>query len=241
MVKLPICISGSVTKALTISRKRNPTKLDLMFGNTKLAEKEELEILGVTIDSKLTWAKHISKVSSRAGQKLGSLRKVANKLDIRGRATVYKAQVRSVMEYASLSWMSASPTTLGLLDSIQKKALRIIGTSEEKVRTELNISSLHQRRQVAAATVLYKMHTNSCPPDLKAMLPQPFVATRSSLSMPSHAFTVPVSRTVSTGRTFIPSAVQVWNSLPDSVVGDISDNGAQSFKCRVHQHLIFCA
>ncbi|PIK50568.1 reverse transcriptase [Apostichopus japonicus] len=157
---------------------------------------------------------------------------------------VYKAQVRSVMEYASLSWMSASPTTLGLLDSIQKKALRIIGTSEEKARTELNISSLHQRRQVAAATVLYKMHTNSCPPDLKAMLPKPFVArraTRSSLSMPGHAFTVPVSRTVSTCRTFFYSTVQVWNSLPDSVVGDISDNGAQSFKCRVHQYLTSCA
>ena len=62
--------------------------------------KEELEILGVTGDSKLTWTKHISNVSSRAGQKLGALRRVANKLDVRCRATVYKAQVRSVMEYA---------------------------------------------------------------------------------------------------------------------------------------------
>ncbi|PIK40190.1 putative RNA-directed DNA polymerase from mobile element jockey-like [Apostichopus japonicus] len=90
-VKWKVTFEPSKCKALTISRKRNPTKLDLMFGNSKLAEKEELEILGVTIDSKLTWAKHISKASSRAGQKLGALRKVANKLDIRGRATVYKA------------------------------------------------------------------------------------------------------------------------------------------------------
>ena len=60
------------------------------------------------------------------------LRRVANKLDIRGRATVYKAQVRSVMEYALLSWTSASTTNLGLLDSIQRKALRIIGVSKEE-------------------------------------------------------------------------------------------------------------
>ena len=34
-------------------------------------------------------------------------------------------------------------------------------------------------------------------------------ATRSSISMPSHALAVPVSRTVSTGRTFIHTAVHV--------------------------------
>ena len=58
---------------------------------------------------------------------------------------------------------------------------------------------------------------------------QPYVvrrATRSSLSMPCHALAVPTSRTVSTGRTFINAAVQVWNSLPDDVVG-ISDNGTR--------------
>ena len=112
----------------------------------KLGEREALEILGVTIDNKLTWTKHISNISSRAGQRLGALRRVANKLDIRGRATVYKAQVRGVMEYASPAWMSASPTTLGFLDSLQRNALRIISTSEHEAKTKLNISSLHERR-----------------------------------------------------------------------------------------------
>ena len=145
------------------------------------------------------------------------------------------------MEYVSLSLMSASPTTLGLLDSIQKKALRVIGVDVDEARIELNISSLHQRRQVAAVAVLYKMHTSKCPIDLRALLPQPFVvrrATRSSLSMPCHALAVPVSRTVSTGRTFIHTAVHVWNSLPDNVVGDITENGVEPFKSRVHEHLL---
>ena len=109
-------------KTLLISRKRNPTRLDIHFGNTKLTEVDELEILGVTVDKKLTWTKHITNITARAGQKLGALRRTAHKLDIVGRATVYKAQVRSVMEYASLCWMYASPTTLKLLDSIQRKS-----------------------------------------------------------------------------------------------------------------------
>ena len=145
------------------------------------------------------------------------------------------------MEFASLSWMSASPTTFGLLDSIQKRALRIIGVDVDEARIELNISSLHQRRQVAAVAVLYKIHTSKCPIDIRALLPQPYVvgrATRSSMSMPRHALAVAVSRTVSTGRTFIHTAVHVWNSLPDNVVGDITENGVEPFKSRVHEPLL---
>ncbi|KAI8513659.1 melatonin receptor [Branchiostoma belcheri] len=61
------------------------------------------------------------------------------------------------------------------------------------------------RRQVAAATL--KMHTDTCPAGLKTMLPKP---------------------TSSTGRTFIHTGVQIWNQLPDTIVGNI--NGLQSFK-----------
>ena len=121
-----VTFEPSKCKVLTISRKRIPTRPELQFCSIPLALMNELEILGVTIDSKLTRTKHVSNTAWRAGKKLGALRRVAIKLDRRGRAIVYKAQVRNVMEYTSLSWMSASPTTLRLLDSMQKKALRVI-------------------------------------------------------------------------------------------------------------------
>ena len=77
------------------------------------------------------------------------------------------------MECASLCWMSASSTTLQLLDSIQNKALRIIGVDAQQARTQLNIFPLHHRRLVAASTLIYKMNTSQCPTDLKLMLPSP--------------------------------------------------------------------
>ena len=125
--KWKVTFELSECKAMTISRKLNPTRPDLLFGSTKLAEKNELEILGVTVDCKLIWTKHFSNIDARAGQKLGALSKVAHKLTREGRATVYKAQVRCVMECASLCWMSPSSSTMKLLDSIQSKALQIIG------------------------------------------------------------------------------------------------------------------
>ena len=83
---------------MTISRKRNPTRRDLFFGSTKLAEKNELEILGVAVDCKLTGTKHVSKIGARAKHNPGAPRKAAQKLTREERAIVYKTQVRSVME-----------------------------------------------------------------------------------------------------------------------------------------------
>ena len=90
-------------KALMLSRKRTLAIPDLYFGNTKLAVETELSILDVAVDSKLLWTRHISNISKNAGQRLGALRKISNKLDTAGRAAVYKAQIRSIIEHACLS------------------------------------------------------------------------------------------------------------------------------------------
>ena len=183
----------------------------------------------------------ISKISKNAGQRLGALRKIANKLHTAGRATVYKAQIRSIMEHACLSWISASPTVLNQLDSIQQKALRITGVNQATTCTELAIPSLQHRREVAAVTVHYKMHGSHCPRDLQELLSCPYTSgrtTRASPSMPNHALAMPHAKTSTLDRTFLHSAVRIWNALPDTVVGEIKSDSVQSFRQRVNKHMM---
>ena len=118
--------------ALMLSRKRRPAFPDLYFGTTKLAVVTDLSILGGAVDV----------ISKNVGQRIGALRRIANKLDTAGRATVCKAQIRSIMEHACLSWMSASPTVLNQLDSIHQKALQFIGLNQATACTELATPSL---------------------------------------------------------------------------------------------------
>ena len=73
--KWMVTFEPSKCKMMIISRKRTPSKLNLYLGNSPLDTRDDIEILGVTIDRKLTWSKHIQSVSSRAGQRLGALRK----------------------------------------------------------------------------------------------------------------------------------------------------------------------
>lgn len=161
----------SKCKLITLSRKKIPSHEDLHFNGYRLTTTNKLDILDINVDNKLSWSEHLSKISIRAGQKLAAIRKVASKLTTESQAIVYKLQVQGVMGYASLSWMSAPPTYLGLLDNTQKKALKIIGVDQDSASTKLSIPSLTHKRQVAAATVLYKMHTHHCPTDLQVMLP----------------------------------------------------------------------
>ncbi len=113
---------------MTISNKRDSNHLPLTFNGIIIAESPTINILGVTIDRKLNWTSHINTVATRAGQRLGILRRVSHLLTPQSLSTIYKAQVRSVMEYSPLAWMSAAPTTLKKLDTIQDKAGRLIGT-----------------------------------------------------------------------------------------------------------------
>ena len=218
--KWKVTFKPTTCKALMLSRKRTPAIPDLYFGTTKLAVVTDLSVLGVAVDSKLLWSRHTSNISK-------ALRKIANKLDTAGRATVYKVQIRSIMEHACLSWISASPTVLNQLDSIQLKALHITRVNQVTACTELAIPSLQHRREVAAVTVLYKMHTSHCPRDLQELLPCPYTSgrtTRASSSMANHALAMPHAKTSTLDRTFLHSAVRIWNALPDTVVGKIKSD-----------------
>ena len=98
----------------------------LVMDSMPLSIKDSISILGVEIDWKLKFDKHIKKICNTASFKISSLRRVAHLLDARGILTLYKAQIRPHLEYSSLAWMSCTPSTLNKLDEIQRRALQLV-------------------------------------------------------------------------------------------------------------------
>ena len=70
-------LNASKTKTLIVSRLRtmHPQSPAITIGGTVLKESDDLVILGVTFDSKMTFEKHLRSVSRAASQRLGILRK----------------------------------------------------------------------------------------------------------------------------------------------------------------------
>ena len=70
-------IHASKTKTMIVSRSctMHPQSSPLTIGGTVLKKSNDLVILGVICDSKMTFEKHLRSVSRAASQRLGILRK----------------------------------------------------------------------------------------------------------------------------------------------------------------------
>ena len=115
----------------------------------------------------------------------------------------------------------ASCTTLSQLNNIQRKALKIIGVNEATACTQLSISSLTHRREVAAVIVFYKMYTRHCPIDLYKLLPPPLKRkhmTRYDARPCAHCTRC---QNQLIGQKLCPFNCSHMNSLPDAIVGDL--------------------
>ncbi|MPC94566.1 hypothetical protein E2C01_089740 [Portunus trituberculatus] len=75
-----------------------------------------MEVLVVTYDSALTFRHHIERLAREASGKLASFRRMSWFLDDKGLEFLYKAQVRSSLEYSCLAWGGAASRHLSLMD-----------------------------------------------------------------------------------------------------------------------------
>ncbi|KAG0716301.1 hypothetical protein GWK47_010029 [Chionoecetes opilio] len=76
-------------------------------------------------------------------------------LDGRWLEILYKAQVRSSLEYACLAWGGAANKHLALLDKVQARAVRII--EDNNAGQEPHLTTLQHRCDVAGLTVVFKV------------------------------------------------------------------------------------
>lgn len=79
------------------------TALGLNFNGETLTPRDEVRVLRVTCDSTLTFKSHLERLARQASGKLAVLRRMTWLPVSRGMETMYKAQVRSSLEYSFLA------------------------------------------------------------------------------------------------------------------------------------------
>ena len=230
------------TQVMLVSRRRSPPPIPIppiLLEGKVLSLKQSVSVLGVDVDNTLSFTSHVRKTAAKAAGRLSCVRRVSHLLDARGVSNLYAAQVRSVMEYAPLTWSSCPPSYLGLLDQVQHRAQRLITDKAPPLQQPAPMQSLQHRRDVAGLCVMYKVHKQSAPH--LASLRQPWAAPLSHATRDSRwrerQVTVPFARTETFLRSFVPRYTRLWNSLVRQTDHHL-DITLQSFKSAVNTWLL---
>ena len=101
--------SSKKTEIVLFTHKRNPDLDSLSMNGTKLELTKEARLLGVTLDSKLTWKPRITRITRRATTALMQCRQIVGKTSeikpfMMKWIYEYRAMIRPTMSYACMSW-----------------------------------------------------------------------------------------------------------------------------------------
>ena len=130
---------------------------------TKVKE-EVIKVLGLKVDNKGTWEKHINNAASEARMRMGALKRIQHYFNDKGLTTAYKAFVRSRLEYGNLVYWRSADTHLKKLDRVQRSFSKTLENPSW-------IPTLEERRKAAAVGLTCKLLDNKGRGQLQSLKP----------------------------------------------------------------------
>ena len=115
----------------------NPSKFQIMFLGSKIYNnkitfaienkqikcKTEVKLLGITIDEKLTFTKHIANICSLANNRLRALTRIRRYLSKEQTKYLSEAYIISAFKYCPLIWMLCNKTSNNQINKIHKRTM----------------------------------------------------------------------------------------------------------------------
>ena len=190
--------------------------------------------IGVIIDDKLAFDKHISEKVNKANSIMGLIRRTMEYMDNNTFVLLFKALVRPHVEYANQIWCPHLVKHIDAIENVQRRATRQLpGMSDlsysERLR-KLKLPTLAYRRVRGDMIELFKILTGKYDPEVSN-----FIRLSDNTTTRGHNYKLFKTRTRLNTRkySFVHRSVDLWNSLPLSVV---SATTVRSFESRLDKH-----
>ena len=91
-------------KTMAMQNKREITNPTMNIQDSEIESTEKLNLLGVTIDSKLNFNHRISNECEKASQRIGVLMRLKNLIPTEAKLQLYKAAILPHLTYCHLTW-----------------------------------------------------------------------------------------------------------------------------------------
>ena len=176
------------------------------------------KLLGIIIDNKLSFNEHVSKLCTKASQKLHALARVANYMSSDKLRLIMKAFINAQFGYCPLVWMFHSRTLNNRINKIQERALRIVFKDKNASFDELlkrdGAVTIHERNIQILATEMFKAYNGISPRILKDVFP----LKESSIYCSKFPFKTRNVRTVAYGtETLGFLGPKIWAIVPEEL------------------------
>ena len=215
------------SEVLFSCKKNSVNHPQLIFNGSPVIKVNEQKHLGLILESGLSFKKHVSEKIIKAKKNIGILKHLSKFLPLNTLDQMYKALVRSHLDYCDVIYDIPSKThhpslgrTLGSLmekvERIQYQAALAItgawqGSSRSKLYDELGWETLSDRRKFRPALQIHKIINNNTPSYLNEELP-PYCREMFSGNIRTtfHAIRCKSYRYMN---SFFPDAIASWNIL----------------------------
>ena len=216
-----------------------PAVLDVRIDNKLINQVSHTKFLGIIIDDKLSWADHLSYISSKVARSAGILSKLRYDLPSVILKSLYDTLVLPHLSYCNIAWGRAAASRLNPLFRLQKRAIRYITNADFRAHTgplfaNLKTLRLNDINDLCTAIFMFKAH--------KCLLPALFDNYfQYSATIHSHNtrrvnnFYPPRVRSNLAANSIKVHGVNIWNSIPISIQNATSTS---SFKHHFKSNLL---
>ena len=223
--------------------KMNPDKCHLLvpkhefevsvnIAKESIKGESSVKLLGITIDNKLDFNQHISKICTKASQKLHALARIAPYQTKNKMVILKKAFIESQFNYCPLVWMFHSRTMNNRINRIHERALRIAYKNNEASFEQLllidNSFSIHERNIQKLATEIYKVKNNLSPDFMRNIFSE--IDKLYDLRKKNNLKTSNVKTVYYGTETVSFRGPEIWSMLPEDIK---NSETLQEFKIKV--------
>lgn len=144
--KWKIKINQQKTQSIIFPWNKSPKRVplrQLFFDNNSIHVQDDVKYLGVTLDKKLTFRKHILTSCDKAVKSFRALWPLLNRrslLNHKNKNLLYKCVIRPILSFASPIWYRAAKSHLKRLQIVQNKCLKMINCKHWRYST----ATLHE-------------------------------------------------------------------------------------------------
>ena len=222
-------MNPSKTESMVITTRQkhqlDPLLLKLVVNDVPVTQVDKHRLLGVIVDTCLSWQNHIDMTCKTLARYLYALSRLKHITNENTRKIFYEAHIRSRIDYASTLWDGCSENLFKKLSSLYRRSAKLISenhslTTDQKL-ISLNMLPLKQHLLLNKCIFMFKHFSGSLPPYLIELLPKikkpKYATSRCTISMPG-----PIPRIDLVQTSLCYSGGVLWENLPVELTSAVS-------------------